>query len=98
MCCCPVAAWGDRDYTFSMRFTLKSDDVDTHESHIRAGGKVPIATLVHLSLVPGASSSAIQVSFSTPKNTGCSTVQFWPAVATNGSAAKKLTAMGRGVT
>lgn len=81
-----------------MRFTLKSDDVDTHESHIRAGGKVPIATLVHLSLVPGASSSAVQVSFSTPKgSTGCSTVQYWPAVS-NGSAATKITAMGRAVT
>ena len=83
----PPGPWGDSDHTFSMRFTLKSDDSDQD-----------LPRLVHLSLVPGASSSAIQVSFSTPKNTGCSTVQFWPAVATNGSAAKKLTAMGRGVT
>jgi hypothetical protein len=89
----------DHDHTYSMRFTLKSDDDDhSNDDDDPTPQQVGVgATLVHLSLVPGASSSAIQVSFSTPKHTGCSTVQFWQ-VAKNGSVAKKLTAGGRGVT
>ena len=53
------------------------------------------ATMVHLSLVPGASGSAVQVSFSTPKaSTGCSRVQYWPTSATPDA---NRTAMGRSV-
>jgi hypothetical protein len=56
-----------------------------------------VATMVHLSLVPAAAGSAVQVSFSTPKNfTGCSQVEFWPAAGPRRGAASR-TALGRAV-